>query len=61
MTLNELTKHYGSEIMVAAQLGFSHQSVKNWLAAGAIPFDSQCVIQVKTNGQFLAEKEVVNN
>ena len=58
MTLDDLTKQYGSEIMVAANLGFSHQSVKNWAAAGAIPYETQCVIQVKTNGQFLAREEI---
>jgi hypothetical protein len=57
MKLDELIQEYGSEIKVAAELGFSHQSVKNWKASGFIPFDSQCVIQVKTNSKFKAEQD----
>lgn len=55
MKLQDLLDFYGSEIMVAAKLGFSHQSVKNWKASGVIPESAQCVIQVKTNNKFLAD------
>jgi hypothetical protein len=57
MKLDELIQEYGSEIKVAAELGFSHQSVKNWKDDnGNIPFNSQCVIEVKTKGKFKAEQ-----
>lgn len=55
MKLYELINHYGSEMLTAAHLGFTHQAIKNWKVAGAIPFESQCVIQVKTEGKFKAE------
>lgn len=55
MKLDDLIKHYGSEMMMAASLGFTHQSIKNWVADGKIPYNSQCIIQVKTNGKFKAD------
>ena len=57
MTLNDLKSAYGSEMMVAANLGFSIQTINNWAKAGKIPYDTQCVIQVETAEQFIAKKE----
>lgn len=58
MKLQDLLDFYGSEIMIAAKLGFSHQSIKNWKEEGVIPESSQCVIQVKTNGKFVADVDI---
>lgn len=58
MKLQDLIDFYGNEIKVAAALGFSHQSVKNWRAAGVIPESAQCVIQVKTNNKFIADVDI---
>lgn len=58
MKLQELIEHYGNDIRVAAALGFSHQSVKNWRAAGVIPESAQCIIQVRTNNKFIADVDI---
>ena len=55
MKIKELIDFYHSEIKAAAALGFSHQTFKNWVKSNDIPYESQCVIQIKTNGKFVAE------
>lgn len=56
MTIDEVIKHYGGEMMAAAALGVSHQTIKNWKCLG-IPKVRQSDIQLKSQNKLKAEKK----
>ena len=56
MTIDEVIKYYGGEMMAAASLGVSHQTIKNWKDSG-IPKIRQSDIQLKSNNKLKADKK----
>jgi DNA-binding transcriptional regulator Cro len=54
MNYNDLIAHYGTEMLAAANLGFSITTIKNWQHV-KIPRTSQYAIQALTNGELKAD------
>ena len=57
MTMQELIDYYGSEIKVAAAIGMSHQTIKNWVHSQVIPRTAQLAIQTISKGKLKADEE----
>lgn len=57
MTLQELKEKWGTWMAVAIELKMSQSGITYWRNRGSIPYDSQLVIQDKTNGLFKAKRE----
>lgn len=57
MTLDELKDKWGTWMAVANELKMSPSGLTYWRKRGSIPYESQLVIQDKTDGLFKARKE----
>jgi predicted transcriptional regulator len=58
MTLDQLFKHYGTQVAVADALGVSQPCVSNWVKRGRIPPMQQLKVQMLTDGKLKADKNV---
>lgn len=57
MRLEELYKHYGTYAEMTRRLGLGSTTYLGWVEKGYIPFPTQCIIEVKTNRLFKANKD----
>ena len=55
MLYEELLGHFGGLSKAARALKMKKQTVHSWKARGAIPFEAQFLIQLKTKGQLKAD------
>ena len=56
MRLEELKKHYKTWASMARKLELGSSTYLGWRRQGFIPYDTQCVIEVKSNRLFLADR-----
>lgn len=60
MTLDQILKYFGgpteSVAVAAASLDVTPQILYHWRNVGAIPYDTQCRIQVDTRGKLKADR-----
>ena len=55
MLYEELLSHFGGLSKAARALKIRKQTVHSWKARGAIPFEAQFRIQLKTKGRLRAD------
>lgn len=55
MLYEELLSHYGGLSKAARALKMRKQTVHSWKSRGAIPFEAQFRIQLKTKGRLRAD------
>jgi DNA-binding transcriptional regulator YdaS (Cro superfamily) len=56
MTLEDLQKHYGTQVSIAQALGIAQSSVSGWFQSGRIPDGRQYQIELATEGALRADK-----
>lgn len=56
MFIEELHEYYGTWADMTRQLGLASTTYLNWRRKGYIPYNTQCVIENKTNRRFKANK-----
>lgn len=56
MLIKELKEHYGSWTKLMRKLDMGTATYQGWLRKGFIPFPTQCLIEKKTGGLFVAEE-----
>ena len=59
MTIDQLIKHFGSQIKVAHALGCSQPCVSNWKTRGKVPALQQLKAQSITEGKLKADREIL--
>jgi hypothetical protein len=59
MNFDQLIKYYGGEMKAAAEIGVSHQTIKNWKnSKDGIPRTQQLAIQTLTHNKLKADRVV---
>ena len=57
MNIQDVKGHYGTLLEAAKKTGMTPQSFFGWQRnGGLIPYPSQCVIQVESEGELIAER-----
>jgi len=56
MTPKQVIKHFGSVQKAALAIGMTTQCVYRWQKIGHIPYPSQVIIQMLTDGKLEAKK-----
>lgn len=51
---SELIDFYGSQRAAGVALGVTFQAISKWKQQGYVPYPTQCEIQVRTAGRFVA-------
>ncbi len=54
MLLEELRQHYGTWADMTRKLSLGNSTYLGWIKKGYIPYETQCVIENKTNRLFKA-------
>ena len=58
MTPSQLLTHYsGNKTAAAASLGYTPQSIDNWIKKKAIPLKAQKLIELVTKGKLIARSK----
>lgn len=57
MLLEELREHYGTWANLTRKLELGSTTYLRWRKIGYIPFNTQCVLEKKTGGKFIADME----
>ena len=57
MTLDDVIRHYGNGAAAAIALGLNRTALYHWKAG--IPMSAQCVIEVLSNRNLVADRELV--
>jgi hypothetical protein len=57
MSIKELLRHFGNNVSLCArEMGVGRTTVYEWIEVGEVPWRHQCVAQVVTNSELLADK-----
>lgn len=59
MKLDQVIKHFGSQLAVAKALGTTQPTISNWKARGGIPHIRQLQIEHVTKGKLKAQSFAV--